>query len=477
MANKYVRHGATYCGDGTSSAEATSDGGVGAWNNLIDVFAGSPAYGSLDNGDIVYVQTNNGSDITVTLSADLTMVSGAVDNPITYIFDDGTTFPVGGILTLELGASYVLTTGDYVNLIGKNLNFIIHTSYAGTSIIYPWLIYSTYFESVKFESDELTSHSGVPLAFQGGYTHHVYARLVNCYLKLGMAYPMEKYAFIAFNSYNYVLMLNPTIDLNGSGTTDRYLFNFGDYGISLHIIGGKVINASDQNYLFTSPPDRLMAIDLLFDGFDPGSLITNIPAYTDPTDSGYKPNLFRIYLTNINDNYYDFVLNNDIGTIEWRSGQNYPTLNAILPDGSNTYWSYKVYPVTVNKGAPMEAPQRNIWYDLSSAVKTVTCEFLANVNYGTPKDDEMWMAVTYRSTDGNTYTETTKGLGNNNVDTSTAGWSATVYGAQSYNKFKISLTTVHQIKQYSDVRVVVFIGMKALSSTDFFFIDPEILLS
>ncbi len=34
MANKYIIHGATYNGDGTTSSEAASDGAAGAWNTL-----------------------------------------------------------------------------------------------------------------------------------------------------------------------------------------------------------------------------------------------------------------------------------------------------------------------------------------------------------------------------------------------------------------------------------------------------------
>ena len=40
MANKYLIHGATYCGDGTASNEAASAGAAGAWND-INVFEGA----------------------------------------------------------------------------------------------------------------------------------------------------------------------------------------------------------------------------------------------------------------------------------------------------------------------------------------------------------------------------------------------------------------------------------------------------
>ena len=82
MPNKYIIHGATYNGNGTSSAEATADGGVGAWNSL-NVFdaIGAPNYGggSLVAGDTVFIRSKDasGNDLTRTLSATATLGSAA----------------------------------------------------------------------------------------------------------------------------------------------------------------------------------------------------------------------------------------------------------------------------------------------------------------------------------------------------------------------------------------------------------------
>lgn len=69
MANKYIIHGATFNGDGTSSAEATSNGGVGAWNTITYFEGTAPAYGTLAAGDVVYIRSKDagGSNITRTL--------------------------------------------------------------------------------------------------------------------------------------------------------------------------------------------------------------------------------------------------------------------------------------------------------------------------------------------------------------------------------------------------------------------------
>ena len=79
MANKYLIHGATYCGDGTASNEAASAGAAGAWND-INVFEGSaPAYGALAAGDTVFIRSKDvsGNNLVRTLSATATLGSAA----------------------------------------------------------------------------------------------------------------------------------------------------------------------------------------------------------------------------------------------------------------------------------------------------------------------------------------------------------------------------------------------------------------
>ena len=72
MANRYIRHGATFCGDGTTSAPATSNGGPGAWNDIA-VFESTiaPAYGTLPAGTDVYIRTKDeaGNDIAISIIA------------------------------------------------------------------------------------------------------------------------------------------------------------------------------------------------------------------------------------------------------------------------------------------------------------------------------------------------------------------------------------------------------------------------
>lgn len=114
MANKYIRHGETYCGDGTTSAAAASAGAAGAWNDINVMEGTAPAYGALAAGDVVYIRSldASGAAITRTLTAARLLGSTAATatNPITWILDDGTVWSgINGVLTFTNSASYMTT--------------------------------------------------------------------------------------------------------------------------------------------------------------------------------------------------------------------------------------------------------------------------------------------------------------------------------------------------------------------------------
>ena len=94
MANKYIIHGATFCGDGTSNALAASNGAVGAWDNINILEGVAPAYGTaVAAGDIVFIRSKTavGADITRTLTATVTLGSAAATtaNWVTWVLDNG----------------------------------------------------------------------------------------------------------------------------------------------------------------------------------------------------------------------------------------------------------------------------------------------------------------------------------------------------------------------------------------------------
>lgn len=121
MADKYIIHGETYNGNGTSSAAATVDGGVGAWNSLNvfdNIATANLGGGTLVAGDTVYMRSKDaaGNDITRTLPASATLGSsaGTAAKPVTWVLDGGLKWPgVAGKLTYECPSTYVVTLRNY----------------------------------------------------------------------------------------------------------------------------------------------------------------------------------------------------------------------------------------------------------------------------------------------------------------------------------------------------------------------------
>ena len=111
MANKYIIEGAAFNGDGTSPAEATSNGGVGAWNTISYFEGATPAYGSIGAGDTVYIRSKTaaGANITRTWSTSVSYGSAnaTISAPIYWILDAGNVWPgISGTLT------YTTTTAN-----------------------------------------------------------------------------------------------------------------------------------------------------------------------------------------------------------------------------------------------------------------------------------------------------------------------------------------------------------------------------
>ena len=124
MPNKYIRHGETFNGNGTSPDAATVDGGAGAWNN-INVFtnATAPNYGggALVGGDVVNIRSLDkvGSPIAVSSAIALSLGSTAGTDllPITWNFDNGVIWPgVSGQVTVTTTAGVAISLRNYNNI-------------------------------------------------------------------------------------------------------------------------------------------------------------------------------------------------------------------------------------------------------------------------------------------------------------------------------------------------------------------------
>ena len=118
MAERYLIHGAAYCGDGTASNEAASAGAAGAWNNINVLEGSAPAYGALAAGDTVYIRskTSGGADITRTLAANATLgYASATDAAwVRWVVDGGTVWSgINGTVQYDCPSTYTVTLRSY----------------------------------------------------------------------------------------------------------------------------------------------------------------------------------------------------------------------------------------------------------------------------------------------------------------------------------------------------------------------------
>jgi hypothetical protein len=483
MANKYVDVSATYNGDGTLSTPAASAGAAGAWNDFANAFKGTPAYGALANGDVVYVRTNDGtSDLSYTISAvSLTSVTGTnPDSPIRFVFDAGVVWANSGTFTIFLSNSLssIITIKNYVELEG---NFHLNHLYAGATAISGFLFN---FERCILRGGKITN--GVQTTTARGCKLGVtgtgpvaLCTMIGTELVIGNAYNVNSYLPLMTGGYGAVFrFINCTFDVS-QGRTDHTLIEIGRYGGGIEIVGGKFIGLTPSHRLYIANQGVYSTnYQITLDGCDLGSVDadTFVRNYTDyaPTSlqAASAEGTISVIANNLNGSFNFAQFNGSVYEY-WVSGKNYPTLNAVLPNG--TPWSIRVVPAIVHVTSPAKISSINKLYVDSPATKTLTFDLAINENYGTPTKKDFYVELAYfRSDTGALVTETTE-AGTGNLDVSTAVWTPNppVYGAENYDTYKIAITTAYPIKQHSLIRATVVSTRMPTFSTDYYFIDPE----
>lgn len=482
MASKYIIEGSTYNGDGTTSSAAASHGAAGAWNSLVAQLAGtggaggSPTYPAA--GDDVYVKCATGTT-TISLTATLTFSTTPTQaSPINWVFDDGTIWAGNAgtvIIRTGTGTSYPIVGKDYHNFIGKNKNFQFNcrwTSATATSwVTLGWGRYQDIYFSEDYTANIIYTHT------LGTSSTACMIVFRDCKFDCFTEYTTyTDFAFSSISSMKHVAEFwNCEFDSrNRTTTTGALLNNLSSGGGVYRIYGGKISNSNENYHLWTQTSQE--AVEIITDGFDPGLTNLTYTSYTTQSDAN------GLLMTNIPGTIMGFTKIGYASEIHWRNGLNYPTLNGILPDGSSTYFSYKVYPKNTNASMLTHFPLSKKWYTGTAATKTVTVELLISNTYANPKQNEWWIGLNYvKDSDGtvasmSSFEKPSTG-GYTNLASSSAGWSTTTYGATSYTKYKIALTTASAIKQYSMIDVKLYSSRVAPSATDFYFVDPEITIS
>ena len=466
MANKYIIHGATYCGDGTSSVVASSNGGVGAWND-INVFEGTaPAYGTAPAaGDVVYIRskTSSGADITRTLADSVTLGSSSATlaSPITWVWDNGSVWSgVDGTLTYECPSTYVVTARQYNKIVARSEDALVvremntapsYKNYFGGN--------TTHHENILFDfATNVSAGNGCRI---GAYSGN--SIVVNPHI-LSKNIPEQ-----LFNnaSYSVLTIINPRIELLGA-TASIPLFRSSSTGGYLTIIGGSVSGAAATSAVpvFTNPSQgaKLRTYGFQFPHEMPLSIGTIVNHET------------TIHCTG-SDGLSGVRIKELWGEASSRTDAYYPVLNAQLPDSVGTKWSWWVYPYGASILRPAVFEFGKVFTE-EAGVRTIRLELLAGTTFSDLKADSVWMSVSYTdAATGLAKSLSTFKPGENLTDSS-AVWSPDppTYGATAYNEKYLEVTTPTSIKKDTMIHVAVFVSAKAALVAYTLILCPDFLV-
>ncbi len=462
MANKYIRHGETYCGDGTSPDAATSNSGVGAWNN-INVFEGTaPAYGALVAGDTVYMRSKDaaGVAITRTMTAAINVGSTAATeaSPTTWILDAGTVWSgINGVLSYpNSGGNYSISIRSNNNVIAESKDGIVTVTSNTWGSAWSPFVFNTgvYAKNLKVDGAAWTVSGNVTLPMHG-------AIVENITVVIGQLNSQPVFLPLEYN-YSCNTIINPDITINGAylgvGVFGSAVYNGGG---NMVIVGGQIKGtAADAGaYLTQSSPNHIKFV---------GTLIPRTMQLAQTT-AGKHDHLEVIGCDGDGTGGY---LGEYWGWATSRTDNYPPTLSATLPDSGLTAWAWRVYPKAASVSTPMRLLMAKLFTD-TEGTKTITLEFLVATTFALTKKTA-WMTVDYLdATTGLPKHMDTRNFDDSALDASTAGWSATTWGMVGFNKRKMSITTPTAIKQNTLVTVTLF-GVKASTTADdILFVDPD----
>ena len=462
MPNKYIIHGATYNGNGTSSSEATSDGGVGAWNN-INVFEGTaPSYGTLAAGDSVFIRSkdSSGASITRTLSATVTLGSSAATSSawVTWVLDNGTVWPgIDGTLTYNCPSTFVVTLRNFNNYTAMTQDAfrIVETNAAAN--------YKGYFGAgLTYSTTNLLVDFGANTSSYGCYIAQVQGAT---FTNLHIISNRGGTALLRVDNYYRATYINPRIELLSTATTQPV---FSTIGSTLDIQGGSVSGpgaVAGQTVFSLSGGAQIRSVGFQFP--------KEMKALSQIRQTNIQASVNLIGT----DGEMGGLFSDQWGLADSRDDNNYPKLNATLPDTANTPWSWKLCPADTNEQFPLQMPMTQYFTD-TAGTREITVNLLIATTLTNVSKRSVWMTIAY--TDNATGLKRsihTRDYLGGELDVSTANWTTTTYGAASLLKRKLSAVTPTAIKPNTPITVALWSTVKAASTTDelgdIMFLDPE----
>lgn len=463
MADKYLIHGATYCGDGTASTEATSNGGVGAWNTIAYFEGTTPAYGTLAAGDTVYIRGKDAAGANITRQVNAAHVYLGSANATTsawirWIIDNGAVWSgVDGVIKYETTNYYVLLR-DYNEYIANTQDALTIKSIQAAS---PYVA-NFYGRSKGLKVDSSSSKANY------GYDAAGIVFLHGTHENLHAITPANTTcdAMLRFMAYQNPALINPDIEISASTFTPV----FGAMGESYHsgaigtVIGGRVRGSiSSGTYLAHLPGPNGGQLNLKTVGLQVPS---TMPLAPTPVRGS---TLEAIGM----DGAHGSVYLDALGLITSRAENSPPTLDAVLPDAVATPWSWLIRPTDPRLNDPLTKPFV-LSYAGTEAVVDVITEFLITQGFALNKAN-CWVDVFYLdATSGTQKVASSRVLAGGALDTSSAAWSTTSWAGIAFDKRKITVRTPTAVAQGSQIIVVMYIAYKSQTTNDVLFVDPAI---
>lgn len=472
MANKYLRHGETFCGDGTTSAAATSNGGVGAWNN-INVFEGTaPAYGSLAAGDVVYIRSKNnaGADITRTIAANTTLGNASASSGawIDWVVDNGVVWSgINGSVTYTHASSYQISPRIYNRYTASekgNLKVVV-TGTSSPNVLTAVAGGAVVFEKIIIDCSGQTGAGAFNIGFAAGQLD-----FINCEF---LIFKLGSYGFY-LNASEGINLYDTDVRIDAVGGTK--LFTLNDY-CDARMFGGSIYGAG--------PDSGLMTVSSVTAFYSCGIRLvgtkypTTMPLVsTNPYSPYYTSvaNSKTVIESVFGDGLFGAEIHMPSGVINSRNDGFYPTLNGVFPDDSNTPWAWWVYPRGSLVGNSRQLAISK-FYSGTSGTKTITLNaLLSNAISGANKGN-FWIEVDYIDSSGNRRFVSTRDISAGALDGSSAAWTTTTYGAINCIKTQLQITTPYAVKQNTLLNVTVHYSKGVGSTNDILFVCPEVLLT
>lgn len=481
MADKYIIHGATYCGNGTASNEAASAGAAGAWNDINVLEGTAPAYGTAPAaGHVVAIRskTSAGADITRTLAADVNLGSAnaTADNPIAWILDNGSVWSgIDGTLTYTTSnTSYnpVIIANNIVK--ASTVGSLIFRSTATTSIgDATWLVQMMAGSSLigsKFDYSSHTNQAPRYAAVRGGDGVVIENPIIKAGALNSSGDDPTAAMFSMLFTKGRLTIINPDIELTNPALGGCGLFFVDNaYGSEVSVIGGRVYGAG----AITGQPILSSVLAGLLGGvrgygFEfPRAMTVSARGGT----WGKASNSHSIEFNGCDDGVGGYI-EQCWGWATSRTDNNPPTLSATLPDADSSPWAWRVYPAAASALYPMRLTTTKLYVD-SAASRTVSQEILV-ADTMAPNKKTLWITVEYiDNATGLPKHLSSRDFSGAALDTSTANWSATVWGMVALEKRKFEIETPTAIKPNTLITVSLCGIVKSTTANDIYFVDPD----